>query len=217
MNKSILSFGAIMLSAALAGSAWAGATTNTLVDANDTGIIDNATAKTKVKNKGCAIQAQIQTVNLNDGDLVVCQAEASVNIEGVGSLGGNSLLTVGVVGKGKLKIKADSSETGCGSTGPIIAYNTGMRCYPVTAAWLADGGSATGPYTAGTWQAQCVSQGGLVVGNTAVEPTYIKKFEPQTLVVPGACQILADPLGRLTPQGGDVAVFAQTGSYQPLE
>src|SRR5262245_59020441 len=125
----------IALSFALVPMAWAGEkdkSSNTVVDLNNTGVIDNATAKTKVAStKPCSLQVKMQTVALPDASVIICLAEADVDTAILD--GGNSVVLAGEVKAGKLIIKADLTEakllgSGCGGI-EAISYNGGIRCF----------------------------------------------------------------------------------------
>lgn len=167
---------------AMTSTAWAGAkdkTSQTFVDIDATGIINNTTAKTKTKSKGCKLQAQMQTVTgLADGDIVICIAEADVL-----DIGGNSLILAGEVKKGKLKLKADISEatifgSGCGSV-EAISYNGSMTCY------LDDPTYRLDTNVPGSWREAC-GLAGMLPGDGP--GTTFLKANPTVPVVIGICQ-----------------------------
>jgi len=179
----------ITLSLTFASTAWGGAkdkTSNTFVDVNSTGIINNATVKTKAKVKGCKIQVQMKPIALPDSAKVICLAEASV----VGPLGGNSLVLVGEVKANQLKIKADTSETGCGSL-EAVTFNPGIRCFQDDGDYL-DNGTAN-PLA---WDERCSGAGGLVIANPDPDAKELK-LNPGQVVVEGVCQFAVDDAGRV--------------------
>jgi len=167
-----------------AGSAWAGAkdkSSNTLVDINAAGVINNVTGKTKTKSKGCTLQIQAKPVALADGEMVICIAEADV----VG-VGGNSILIAGEAKAGQLKIKAPMGEAtfaglGCGDI-EAISYNGNMRCYKDDATYRGD---ANVP---GSWKAACTGNG-MLAGVAGTE-TFLKVNDTQPVMI-GLCQGLS--------------------------
>ncbi len=172
---------------ALTSTAWAGAkdkTSNTLVDRNAAGIIDNTTAKTKIKSKGCKTQIQAQPVALADGDLVICILEADASVPGLSVLAGNSIVVTGEAKKGKLKIKADLSEAelapgvGCGLF-ETLSWNGQLKCYLDNALYRSD---AVG---AGTWRDGCTSMG-MTAGSAP--GTTMNKVNSGVPIVVGLCQ-----------------------------
>jgi len=179
----------IAMSFTTVSTAWGGAkdkTSNTFVDRNGTGIINNTTVKTKAKNKGCSIQVQMKPIALGDGALVVCLAEASL----VGPLGGNSLVMVGEVKAGQLKLKADSTESGCGLI-EALTFNPNIRCFQDDGDYLDDG--TANPLA---WDELCTGAGGIVITNTAPEPKELKA-NPGQKVIEGVCQFASDDDGRV--------------------
>lgn len=206
-----LALGALALSVALASTAWAGAkdqSQNSVVDINDTGTIDNATAKSKIQSaKPCALQAQIQTLvgpGTEDGSVAICIADADVHSP---SAGGNGIVLATELKGGKLKLKADLSEAkigdvGCGKV-EAISYNGGIRCFLDNETYRGD---ANVP---GSWRADCAAQGGIA--STTPGGTTKLKLHPDQSVVVGLCQTFV--LGkRLTGPGVD---FARTGQRTP--
>jgi hypothetical protein len=191
----------IALSFALTSTAWGGAkdkTQNTFLDINGTGIINNTTVKTKAKNKGCKIQVQMKPVALADGDLVICIAEASVL-----GIGGNSLIMVGEAKKGQLKIKADSTESGCGAL-EALSYDPNIKCYEDDGNYLNDG--VADPLA---WDSLCSGAGGLALVNNNPEAKELKQ-NPGQLVIEGACQFIPNEAARITPPS--TTEFARYGA-----
>lgn len=186
----------------LTSTAWAGAkdkSSNTLVDIDDEGTIDNTTAKTKIKSKGCTLQIQA-TVNLPDGEIVICVAEADVQQTGglMSPLGGNGAVVVGEAKAGKLKIKADLTEVqilgqACGAL-DVIQYNGGVRCFRDDATYRGD---ANIP---GSWRADCADEVGPLA-STLPSESELKANSGQP-VIPGICQITGG--GRLEGPASDL-------------
>lgn len=190
---------------------WAGAkdkTSNTLVDLNGEGVINNLTAKTKIKSGGCKLQIQAQTVNLAEGQMVICIAEADVNDGNtLASLGGNGAILTGEAKAGKLKIKADLSEVliagnGCGGL-EALQSNGNVRCYLDDPTYRSD---TPGP---GTWRNACASVPPSLQSGAPSESTL--KVNSTVPVVVGICQMLGGgqipgPSSTLwAVQGGRVA------------
>jgi len=200
---------ATALSIALVGTAWAGAkdkSSNTLVDINATGVIDNTLAKTKVAStKPCALQVQIQTVAIADGTPVICIADADL----LSPAGGNGVVLVGEAKAGKVNFKADLTEVlvaglGCGSV-EAVAYNSGVRCFTDDATYRGD---ASVP---GSWRADCAAIGGTLA-SSAPGATKLKVNDTQSIVA-GICQSFT--LGaRLA--GPATSEFGRTGSRTPV-
>lgn len=167
----------------LTSTAWAGAkdkSSQTFVDIDAEGVINNTTAKTKTKSKGCTLQAQMQTVNMADGDIAICIAAADVL-----GIGGNMLIMTGEAKAGKLKIKADISEVtvagqGCGSI-DAVSYNGSLDCYLDDATFRGD---ANIP---GSWRAACANIGGTLASPEAGGASKLKENDTVPVVV-GLCQ-----------------------------
>jgi hypothetical protein len=179
------------LSLAFASSAFAGAkdkSSNTLVDINATGIINNTTVKTKTKSKGCTLQIQAKPIGLADGAVAICIAEGDVLAAALPPGGaGNSIVLAGEAKAGQLKIKADLSEgkfggLGCGDT-EAISFNGNLRCFSDDPVYRGD---ANVP---GSWRAQCVAAG-MVAAPDGPGTTKLKVNDTQSVVV-GLCQGLA--------------------------
>jgi hypothetical protein len=190
----------------LTGTAWAGAkdkSSNTLIDRNGVGVIDNTTAKTKVKAKGCKLQIQAQTVNMADGEIAICIAEADVDSIADGA---NQVILTGEAKAGKLKIKADLSEVdigglGCGSV-EALSYNGQVKCYEDDATFRND---ANIP---GSWRDNCSGLESAAPGATML------KVNNTVPVVVGLCQFLT--IGtRMTPPAS--AEWALTGQRTAIE
>jgi hypothetical protein len=191
---------------AMTATAWAGAkdkTSQTFVDIDAAGVINNTTAKTKTKSKGCKLQAQMKDVTMADGEIAICIAEADVL-----GIGGNSLILTGEAKKGKLKIKADISEatilgSGCGSV-EAISYNGSMTCY------LDDPTYRLNTNVPGSWREAC-GLAGMLAGD-GPGATFLKA-NPTVPVVIGICQgfVEGDRIGppsstRFAVQGQRTAV-----------
>ena len=193
----------LALSFALIPMAWAGTSdksSNTLVDINNTGVINNTTAKTEVKSSKCSLQIQMQTVNLPDNAVIICLAEADLATP---ITAGNSIVLAGEVKSGKVQIKADVREAtlaarGCGGV-ESITYNTGIRCFTDDPVYRAD---ANVP---GSWRARC-SSAGMIPGDPS-GPTKLKANPTQSVVV-GLCQGFSVGL-RIDPPAAPE--FARTG------
>ncbi len=184
----------------LTSTAWAGAkdkSSNTLVDVDGEGTINNTTAKTKIKSKGCTLQIQA-TVGLPDGEIVICVAEADVlQTAGLTSLGGNGAVVVGEAKAGKLKIKADLTEVqiagqACGQL-DVIQQNGNVRCFRDDATYRGD---ANIP---GSWRADCADEVAPLASTTVSESEL--KANAGVPVIPGICQILGG--GRLEGPASD--------------
>ncbi len=197
------------LALGLTSTAWAGAkdkTSNTLIDRNLPGgsVINNTTAKTKVKAKGCTTQLQAQTVNLADGEIVICILEADV-ITGGTLLGGNSLIVTGEAKKGKLKLKADLGEvgilgSGCGDT-EALSYNGQVKCYRDDPIFRSD---AVAP---GSWRQNC-ADAGMPLTSPAPGTTQLKG-NPGVPVVVGLCQGNAEGERIIPPATTEWALTGQ--------
>lgn len=153
---------------------------NTLLDRNAAGVINNVTVKTSVKSKGCTIQVQAKPANLADGEIVICILEADL-LSPVP--GGNSLIITGEGKKQSLKIKANIGETkiagqGCGDA-EAMSYNGQIKCYLDDPVYRQD---AVGP---GTWRQACADAGMLLQGTVG---TTQLKGNPGVPVVVGLCQ-----------------------------
>lgn len=200
---------ATALSFALVSPVWAGdkdKSSNTVVDINATGVINNTTAKTKIAStKPCALKVQMQTVSLPDATPVICIADADL----LSPAGGNGVVIVGEVKAGKVNFKADLSEVdvlgiGCGGA-EAIAYNSGVRCFLDDPTYRGD---ANVP---GSWRADCAGIPGTLASG-APGATKLKENATQSIVA-GICQSFT--LGaRLT--GPATAEFARTGSRTPI-
>jgi len=204
-----IAIGTVVLSFALVSMAWAGAkdqSSNSVVDINGTGVINNTTAKSKVASaKACALQVQIQTLTgVTDNTPVICIADADLDSP---IPGGNGLVITGEVKKGKVNFKANLSEvdiggTGCGDS-EAVSYNGGIRCFVDNPTYRGD---ANVP---GSWRADCAAIGGLASGTAGATKL---KNNPSQSVVAGLCQTFT--LGaRLTGPGPD---FARTGQRTPI-
>jgi len=204
-----VAIGTVILSFALVATAWAGAkdqSSNSVVDINAQGVINNTTAKSKVASaKACSLQVQIQTlVGVPDNTPVICIADADLHTP---VPGGNGLVITGEVKKGKVNFKANLAEVevlgqSCGDS-EAISYNGGIRCFVDDPTYRGD---ANVP---GSWRADCTAQGGLASG--APGATKLKN-NPGQSVVAGLCQTFT--LGaRLAGPGPD---FARTGQRTPV-
>jgi hypothetical protein len=187
---------------AMTSAAWAGKkdkTSNTFVDIDAAGVINNTTAKTKAKAKGCKLQAQMKDVNMSDGDIAICIAEADVD-----GIGGNSIILAGEAKKGKLKLKADIDEgtvlgQGCGDV-EAISYNGSMTCYLDDPIYRSD---AVAP---GTWRQAC-ADAGMLAGDGPGESQL--KGNPGVPVVIGLCQGFSEGDRILPPSSARFAVQGQ--------
>jgi hypothetical protein len=204
-----IAIGTAVLSFALVSMAWAGAkdqSSNSVVDINNQGVIDNTLAKTKIASaKPCSLQVQMQTLSgVNDGDVVICIADADLHTP---VPGGNGLIITGEAKKGKLNFKANLGEvsiagTACGDT-EAISYNGAIRCFVDNPTYRGDAN------VAGSWRADCAALGGLA--SSAPGATKLKVNTTQS-VVAGLCQTFT--LGaRLSGPGPD---FARTGQRTPV-
>jgi hypothetical protein len=205
-----IAIGTVVLSFALVSMAWAGAkdkSSNTVVDINATGVLNNTTAKTKIAStKPCALQVQMQTLSgVSDGDVVICVADADLDSP---VAGGNGVIVAGEIKAGKINFKANLAEvdvagTGCGDA-EAISYNGGIRCFLDDPTYRGDAN------VAGSWRADCAAQGGLTSG--APGATKLKVNNTQSIVV-GLCQTFT--LGtRLA--GPATSEFARTGQRTPV-
>jgi len=189
-----------LLTLAFVSSAWAGASdksSNTLVDVNGTGVINNTTVKTKTKSKGCSLQIQAKPINLADGAVVICLAEGDVIAPpGITAPGaGNSIVLTGEVKAQSLKIKANLSEAkflgqSCGDI-DAISFNGNIRCFTDDITYRSD---TVGP---GGWRAACTAAGMTPAPLLTDAPgtTMLKVNSTQPVVV-GLCQALVTPLGK---------------------
>jgi len=205
-----IAIGTVVLSFALVSMAWAGAkdkSSNTVVDINATGVINNTTAKTKVAaKKPCALQVQMQTVNLPDNAVVICVADADL----LSPAGGNGVVLAGSVKAGKVNFKAGLTEgnvlgQGCGDL-EAISYNGGTRCFLDGAAYRGDAN------VAGSWRADCAAIGGTVASG-APGATKLKAPNDTQSIVVGICQTLTVG-ARLSGPG--TSEFARTGQRTPV-
>lgn len=204
-----IAIGTVVLSFALVSMAWAGAkdkSSNTVVDINATGTLNNATAITKIaSSKPCALQVQMQTLSgVADGDIIVCVADADLLLPA----GGNGVVLTGAIKAGKLNFKADLSEvdifgTGCGDV-EAISYNGGIRCFKDDGAYRLDAG-------VGSWRDDCAALGGFLSG--APGATKLNAPNDTQSVVVGICQTLTVG-ARLT--GPTTTEFARTGQRTPI-
>ena len=206
-----IAIGTVILSFALVSMAWAGAkdkSSNTVVDINATGTLNNATAKTKVaSSKPCALQVQMQTLTgVSDGDVVICVADADLLLPN----GGNGVVVTGAIKAGKLNFKADLGEVdilgnGCGDV-EAISYNGGIRCFLDDPTYRGD---ANVP---GSWRADCAGIG-CALASSAPGATKLKAPNETQSVVVGICQSFT-PGARL--DGPATAEFARTGQRTPV-
>jgi hypothetical protein len=204
-----IAIGTVVLSFALVSLAFAGAkdkSSNTVVDINATGVINNTTAKTKIAaKKPCALQVQMQTVALPDNAVVVCVADADL----LSPAGGNGIIVAGSVKAGKINFKADLGEidvlgTGCGDV-EAISYGGGIRCFEDDATYRGDAN------VAGSWRADCAALGGLASG--APGATKLKAPNDTQSIVVGLCQTFTVG-ARLDGPASDE--FARTGQRTPI-
>ena len=203
-----IAIGTVVLSFALAATAWAGAkdqSSNAVVDINDQGVINNQTAKSKVAStKPCSLQVQIQTLTgVPDNTPIICIADADLDSP---IPGGNGLVITGEVKKGKVNFKANLSEVdvlgvACGNS-EAVSYNGAIRCFLDDPIYRSDDN------VPGSWRADCQALGGLQSG--APGATKLKNNPAQSVVV-GLCQTFT--LGaRLAGPGLD---FARSGQRTP--
>lgn len=206
-----IAIGTVVLSFALVSMAWAGAkdqSSNSVVDINGQGVLNNLTAKTKIASaKPCALQVQMQTLTgIADNTPIICIADADLDSP---IAGGNGLVITGEIKKGKANFKANLSEVdvlgqSCGED-EAISYNGGIRCFVDNPTYRGD---ANVP---GSWRADCAAIGGITSGLPGATKL---KSAPNTgqSVVAGLCQTFT--LGaRLAGPGPD---FARTGQRTPV-
>lgn len=203
-----IAIGTTVLTFALVSMAWAGAkdkSSNSVVDINGQGVIDNTLAKSKIASaKPCELQVQIQTLTgVPDNTPVICIADADLASP---VPGGNGVVVTGEVKKGKVNFKANLSEvdvlgTACGSS-EAISYNGGIRCFLDDPTYRGD---ANVP---GSWRADCQALGGIQSGTPGATKL---KNNPSQSVVAGICQTFTLGL-RLAGPGPD---FARTGQRTP--
>lgn len=203
-----IAIGTVVLSFALVSMAWAGAkdqSSNSVVDVNATGVINNLTAKSKIASaKPCALQVQIQTLTgVPDNTPIICIADADLHSP---VPGGNGIVITGEVKKGKANFKANLREVSvlgnsCGGQ-EAISYNGGIRCFVDNPTYRGD------LNVPGSWRADCAAIGGLASGT----PGATKLKNNDQSVVAGLCQTFT--LGaRLAGPGAD---FARTGQRTPV-
>ncbi len=167
--------------------------------------VNNTTTAISVKSKGCTLQAGFKGLQgVADGAVIVCIADADVIAPG-GFInppgGGNGVVIVGEAKAGGVKIKADLTEIGCGST-PSINFNGGLRCY------LDDPAFRT---PAGTWVGACTATAGSVtIANPSADPAQLKVNAGQNVVV-GLCQNFATLGARINAPASPL--IAVQGSY----
>ena len=169
--------------------------------------VNNTTTAISVKTKGCKVQLGAKgLLGTADGDMIICIADAdviappSINPPG----GGNGVVMVGETKAGALKIKADLTEIGCGSTASIN-FNSNLRCYLDDAAFRAP---------MGTWQAACaVNVGSIAIANPAIEPDMLKVNDTQNVIV-GLCQNFTTVGARMDAPAA--ALIAVEGAYTAL-
>lgn len=208
-----IAFGTLMISFALVSTVWAGAkdkSQNTVVDINNTGTIDNTTAKSKIQAaKPCELQAQIQTLTgpgTADGAVVICIADADLDSP---IAGGNGIVLATELKKGKVNLKAKLSEVdiagqACGAD-EAISYNGGIRCFLDDATYRGDAN------VAGSWRADCAAHGGIASAMPGA--TKLKVNSSQSVVV-GLCQTFVVGTRLTGPNGGND--FARTGQRTPV-
>lgn len=207
-----IAIGTVVLSFALVSTAWAGAkdqSSNSVVDINNQGVINNLTAKSKVASaKPCALQVQIQTLTgIADNTPIICIADADLDQP---IPGGNGAVITGEVKKGKVNFKANLSEvvvagTSCGGATEAISYNGGIRCFVDNPTYRGD------TNVPGSWRADCAAIGGLASDAPGATKLKADANEDQSVVV-GICQTFT--LGaRLAGPGPD---FARTGQRTPI-
>jgi hypothetical protein len=166
--------------------------------------VNNTTTAISIKSKGCTLQAGFKGLaGTADGDVIVCIADADViappTINAPG--GGNGVILVGETKAGGMKIKADLTEIGCGSTASIN-FNGNLRCYLDDPAFRAPGG---------TWQAACtVNPGSAPIPNPSMDPGQLKVNAGQNVVV-GLCQNFTTVGARVSPPAS--TLIAVQGSY----
>ncbi len=203
-----IAIGTVVLSFALVSMAWAGAkdqSSNSVVDINNQGVINNLTAKSKIASaKPCALQIQIQTLTgVPDNTPIICIADADLDQP---IPGGNGIVITGEIKKGKANFKANLSEvniagTACGQS-EAISYNGGIRCFVDNPTYRDD------VNVPGSWRADCATIGGIA--SLTPGATKLKTNTGQS-VVAGLCQTFT--LGaRLAGPGPD---FARTGQRTP--
>jgi hypothetical protein len=146
-----------------------------------------------VSQKGCKIQVQLKSLGadseLADGKTVICLAEATARA--ALAHGGNSVILSGQVKKGKVKMKADLTQVGCGTglSGAAVAYNTGFTCYLEDLIYI-------GADTETNWENNC-NNSDLPAGMLPIAPTVPAGKTALNLI--GLCQSLGNPAARITP------------------
>jgi hypothetical protein len=209
MKKLVVAVAAL----ALALPAWAGPkdkvaetfADNTSVTGNGVSW-NNATVTAKLKSGKCKIQIQFKdALAAIEGEQIICIAEADVRTTSLPpGVYGNSVVMAGTVSGGKLKIKADLSQVGCGSLGDAVAFNGGATCYRADANY-----TDPNDLNLGNWKQVCLNAA------TAMAPLPSIGDPPLEDDLLGLCQSL-NPAGgeRIDPPAS--AVLAVQGSYQPI-
>lgn len=165
--------------------------------------VDNATTAISVKTKGCTVQFGFKgLVGTSDGDVIICIADADVIAPG-GAInppgGGNGVVITGETKAGGMKIKADLTEIGCGTTGSIN-FNGNLRCYLDDPAYRSP---------TGTWQGACTATVGSVpIAGPGLNQ--LKVNDTQNVIV-GLCQNFATLGARINPPAS--ALIAVQGAY----
>lgn len=165
--------------------------------------VSNTTTAISMKSKGCTLQVGFKGLQgTSDGQVIICIADADVIAPGGGIAppgGGNGVVITGETKAGNMKIKADLTEIGCGTTASIN-FNGNLRCYLDDPAYRAP---------AGTWQAACTA----TVGSVPIPGpglTQLKVNDTQNVIV-GLCQNFTTLGARLNAPAS--SLIAVHGSY----
>ena len=182
----------------------------TLIDIDGAGVIDNNLTKTQIKSKGCTLQIKMKpTTGLNDGDVVICIASADIRSA---INGGNSVVITGEAKAGQVKIKADLSEVvlAGNSCGSVVTdqFNGSLDCYLDDQTYRTTG-------VAGNWEDACAGGKGPNLNPDAktLKTALDGNGDPQKVVV-GICQGVVDGF-RITPP--PTQRFAVTGGRVQIQ
>jgi hypothetical protein len=164
--------------------------------------VNNTATAISVKSKGCKLQFGFKgLVGTTDGDVIICIADADV-IAPAGGInppgGGNSVIMTGETKGGNMKIKADLTEIGCGTTS-AVNYNGNLRCYLDDPAYRPP---------MGTWQTACTAVGSVPIPGPGL--SQLKVNDTQNVVV-GLCQNFATVGARINAPAS--ALIAVQGAY----
>jgi hypothetical protein len=161
--------------------------------------VNNATTDFKVATKGCKMQLKAKGLSgLSDGDVIICTGGADVLGGPFVSPAGNTIVITGEAKAGQVKIKADLTEIGCGSS-DVIQFNGSFACY------LDDAPYRSTDAGVGSWADACTAATGIPLVNAAAAPDTLKA-NPTQRVVLGVCQAFTGGVRINPPTGAEIAV-----------